>query len=705
MTTQIGITSKVKTTNKTKIKTKISNKKKLLSNIDDLIKEVNEDPTFFAETYDADTLIQIIDYAMHKYYNEQPIMDDAIYDFLIDIIKDIDPTHPILKKVGSTIMTKNKVKLPYYMGSMDKIKPSDTSVLNKWFKDYTGPYVYSEKLDGVSGLLVCSGKDSNGKLKLNLYTRGDGIDGTVITPLIKYIPSINPNVIKMVDGMAIRGELIMSKKNFSKYADKMANARNMVSGIVNSKSIDPKIITDVDFVAYEIINPWFSIQSNHWKSLTKAGFKVVNNGLIKLATESVLESFAQLSNALVERKLASEYEIDGIIISSDELPKQRTIDSNPEYAFAYKDTSQLDRANVKVINVEWSISKDGYIKPKLNIEPTKLGGVTISNVTAFNAKFVKDNILGPGAVIELIRSGDVIPHIVKVVKPATSGKAQFPSIDYVWTDTNVDIITVEETTGQRVKELTFFFKKLDIKDIDESTVKKMIDFGIDDIEKILNIDESDLEGIDGFKEKKINKIVTNIKNRIKTLSMIDLMIASNTFGHGLGERKLKKIMEIYPDIIKLYSDYDNEDIIEMIKEIDGFDVKTAEYFTNGLDIFIVLFNNLEPNIRKQLINSINKLKEDQINKSTKLSSSSSIADKFKDKTFVFSGFRNKDWEKIIESNGGKVSTSVSGKTYAVVSTQADIDDGSNSKISKAISLGLRVLSKEQFEQEFILSNI
>lgn len=687
------------TTSKAKL-TKATND---VSDINELINEINNDPILFITKYDTNILVKLIDHAIDKYYNEEPIMDDTTYDFLFDTVKNLDPKNPVLKKVGAKVLSKNKVKLPYYMGSMDKIKPTDKKVLEKWFNENNSPYVYSEKLDGVSALLVCSVDEKTNKSILSLSTRGDGIEGTDISPLIKYIPSINPDKIKMLNGMAVRGELIMNKKNFTKYSDKMANARNMVSGIVNSKSIDSIITADVDFVAYEIINPWFSQQSNHWISLQKAGFKVVSNGKIELDQNSVDESFAHLSNTLIDRKTNSEYEIDGIICSVENLPNQRTANSNPTYAFAFKDTSQMDKANVEVISVDWTISKDGYIKPKLSIKPTKLSGVTISNVTAFNAKFVKDNILGPGAIIELIRSGDVIPHIVKVIKSATSGKSQFPEINYIWTDSKVDIITTEQTNDQTIKELTFFFKKLDIKDIDESTVKKMIEAGINDIPKILTITEADLEGIDGFAQKKITKTVTNIKNRILTLTMLDLMVSSNTFGHGLGERKLKKIMESYPDIIKLYSDNENEEIIELITKIDGFDIKTAEYFTEGLELFIDLFNDLEPNMRKQLRISINKMIEQNNNIQEAIQASVEIGtNKIAGKTFVFSGFRNKDWEKIIESNGGKISSSVSKNTYAVVSTQADILEKSNAKIEKAQSLGIRVLNKEQFEIEFIM---
>jgi len=656
-------------------KTTTGKSKKLkVLNYDLLIQELINDPTMFILNNDANTILNIIKYTSDKYYNDQPIISDEIFDFLIDTIKEIDPENAILKKIGSKVISKNKVKLPYNMGSMDKLKQTDEKQLLKWITKYKKPYIYSDKLDGVSALLLYQDND------FKLYTRGDGEEGSDISYLIKYIPTFkNINKKKLVDGLAVRGELIMSINNFTKYQDKMANARNMVSGLVNSKTIDKEIIKDVEFIAYELINPWITNNEEQFKKLSKIGLKVVNYHILDDDLNVNL-----LSDILLERKNSSEYEIDGIIISVNHL-SDRVSSGNPEYAFAYKDSSLLSSAHVEVLNVQWNISKDGYIKPILNLVPTKLSGVTISNVTALHAKYVLENKLGPGAIIELIRSGDVIPKIQKVIKQAD--EAQMPPYNYVWTDTNVDIMTVDETTDQKIKELTFFFKKLDIANINESTVKKMIDIGLDNIPAIINITKSDLEQIQGFKEKMVDKIYQNITERLSTLSLLDIMIASNTFGHGIGERKLKKITEVYPNIIKLYTDNDTEDIINMIKEIEGFDTITAEHFTTGLDRFIDLYNKLNSNMRKQLMKSI-KIKK-------------VIGNKFADKSILFSGFRNKEWEKIITDNGGKISSAISSKTSLLVTTKEDLIENKNSKIIKANQLNIPIITKEQFENEYI----
>ena len=115
-------------------------------------------------------------------------------------------------------------------------------------------------------------------------------------------------------------------------------------------------------------------------------------------------------------------------------------------------------AESKVVDVLWSPSKDGYLKPRVQIEPIKLGGVTIEYATGFNGAFIKDNNIGVGTVVEIIRSGDVIPYIRKVVVPAE--EAKMPSVPYKWNDTHVDIMLEDALSDETVKEknITGFFR-------------------------------------------------------------------------------------------------------------------------------------------------------------------------------------------------------------------------------------------------------
>ena len=125
-----------------------------------------------------------------------------------------------------------------------------------------------------------------------------------------------------------------------------------------------------------------------------------------------------LSEYLKERRTKGNYVIDGVIVTDNGI-HDRNEDSNPEYAFAFKDILEDQKAESKIIEIEWKVSKNGYLNPTVIIEPVSIGGVEIKRVTAHNAKYVVDNKLGKGALIEIIRSGDVIPYIQKVLKPAS----------------------------------------------------------------------------------------------------------------------------------------------------------------------------------------------------------------------------------------------------------------------------------------------
>lgn len=595
-------------------------------------------------------------------------MSDNEFDLLIDTITLKDPKNKLLTKIGTQVMTKNKVKLPHYMGSMNKIKPDNSEALEKFKNKFKEPYYISDKLDGISGLLEINNK----KKTIKLYTRGDGEMGNDISPLIEHL---NIPQVKNIDYIVIRGELLMSKTKFKKYQDNMANARNMVAGIVNSRSIN-KNIKDVDFVTYEIIEPQMSIKEQY-ELLTNNNFKVVINSVYKNKDINV----DNLSNILKNRKLKSDYEIDGIIITSNY--SIRSSDGNPDYAFAFKETPEDQIALVKVIDVEWNESKDGYLKPRLLLEPTKLTGVTITHVTAFNGKYVFDNKIGPGTIIKLIRSGDVIPHIVEIIK--SSKEPKMPEVNWKWNESQVDIIIDEQSLEGQITELTFFIKKLDIKNINESIMKKLVENGIDSIIKIINIELEDLEDIPGFKEKMCEKIYDSIQDGIENMTLLSFMVASNKLGRGLGERKLKKIITEFPNILKIK----DNDLYDNIIKLEGYDEISTTLFIKNLPEFKKLFNELP----KKLQIKLQKVETKQVYTAFGIKKYN-----FKDMKIVFSGFRNKDWKQIIEDNEGTVTDSVSKNTSLLVAKEGE----QSAKVDKADELGIKILTPEEFAKKYKL---
>ena len=159
----------------------------------------------------------------------------------------------------------------------------------------------------------------------------------------------------------------------------------------------------------------------------------VNNVYYEIA-DDILNEF--LSDKLVEWREKYLYEMDGVIVINNKIYDR--VNHNPDHAFAFKMVLSDQIAEAKVIDVIWRPSKDGYIKPKVRIEPIRLGGVRIEYATGFNAAYIKNNKIGVGAMIKLIRSGDVIPYIMETIVPATHVK--MPDLSYKWNKTRVDIV-------------------------------------------------------------------------------------------------------------------------------------------------------------------------------------------------------------------------------------------------------------------------
>jgi NAD-dependent DNA ligase len=643
------------------------------------IKKYTSDPIAFIEKVSDEQLSKLILYASKKYYNESAVMTDDEFDFLVDELKKRDPKHPTLSKIGAPLpkVTEiKKVNLPYHMGSMDKYKLSDSKSFNTWLTKYTGPYTITDKLDGVSALYHW--KDD----KAHLYKRGDEQMGSDVSFLIPYIPSLAK--LKCTSEIAIRGELIISLDNYDKYTGDKTNPRSMVAGLTNKKTIDPQTVKLIDFVGYEQLYPRY-IHTEQLKNISDLDFITVHHSLLKNIT------FEKLIDILQDRKKTGKYEVDGIIITDNNLhPVNKT--KNPEYAFAFKELPDKNTAKCTVIEIEWNISKDGYIKPTVLIEPVKLSGVTIKRATGFNAKFIFDNKIGKDSIIQISRAGDVIPHIEKVIKAT---QADMPTFAYKWNESKVDIVvdTVKNKNKdvireQRISELTYFVTHANMKFLNEQTVAKLYDAGYDDIIKILEIKQKELLELDNFKETMADKIYDSIQKSIEEMNILIFANASNIFGHNFGEKRLKKIFEIYPKILVWIKNKSKEDIKNDIKKIEGFEEITASQFAEKIIEFEKLVNKLPKDIQKKV--SEYKLTTQVIQDS-----------KISGKVFVFSGFRNAEWEKYIENHGGKINSTVSSKTNYVVTTQEEITSASNSKVKKAIELSIELLNKENFEKKFI----
>lgn len=604
---------------------------------------------------------KIMESARIAYYNDDPIITDNEYDIFKEFIEKKYPKNTETTVIGADVKS-DKVKLPYFMGSMDKIKP-DTTAIDRWKKTYTGPYVLSSKLDGVSGLYSTEGTPG-------LYTRGNGKVGQNIS---KFIGKLNmPAPTTIPDDIVVRGEFIVRQDIFKVYygAD-FANARNFVSGVINSKSPAPQKLGHVDFVAYELIKPELA-PSQQFAFLEKHGFIVSKN-----ETHSDVSN-ELLSQVLVEWRDAYEYEMDGVICCDDHIYPRK--EGNPDYAFAFKMVLGDQIAEAKVLAVEWSPSKDGLLKPRIKIEPVVLSGARIEYATAFNADFVVKNKLGVGAKIKIIRSGDVIPHIMDVLEPAEH--VMMPTEEYEWHgDTHVDIVLKNKDDNQDVlaKNIVFFFKTLEVDGLGPGNVDRIVAAGHDSVPKILELSTTDFLGVEGFKEKLATKVHTNIHTAIANAKLVDIMTASNLFGHGMGKKKMVAILDDYPDV--LTSDSSNDEKIDKIMKIKSMAHKSATLFVTHIGEFLTFLDEI--GLTRKL---------DQ--KPTSKSPMDTTGPLYK-KSVVMTGFRDQELGKLIEKAGAKIGSSVSKNTFAVVVKEGV---GSTGKVDQAEKLGVVVMDMEVFKK-------
>jgi NAD-dependent DNA ligase len=622
-----------------------------------LVESFKKDGIKVLESLSEKQLSEMIDAANNAFHCEgKPIMLDNEYDILYEFTQKKYPKNNVLQNVGG-IVEKNKVKLPYEMASMDKIKP-DAGILPNWMKKYTGPYTLSCKLDGVSGLYSTEGDTPK------LYTRGDGKVGQDISHMIPHLR------LPKDKNIVIRGEFIIPKQIFKiKYEEKFANPRNLVAGIVNQKTVGEKV-DDIHFVAYEIIVPENLTPSQQMERLSQMGVEVVQNmTLPTISNES-------LSEVLQDWRKTYLYEIDGVIVINDKVHPRAS--GNPKHAFAFKMVLSDQVAEANVVDVIWTASKDGYLKPRVQILPIKLGGVTIQYATGFNAAFITENKIGVGAIIQLIRSGDVIPYIKSVITPAREPK--MPDVEYVWNDTHIDILLKDLSQDETVleKNIAGFFKGIEVDGLGPGNVSKLVKAGYNTIPKIIHMKRSDFLKVDGFQEATAAKLSDGIREKLEKASLAKIMAASNMFGRGFSDIKIELILKEYSNVLK-----EGERNVKKLAEIKGMATKTAESFVEHIPMFLEFIKQCG------LENKLN------IEPPTKIELDK--AHPLYGKTIVMTGFRDKNMESKLNEVGAKVGAAVNKNTFILVVKDKTETTG---KIEQANKLGISIMETDEFMNQY-----
>lgn len=612
------------------------------------IEELKANTLHYIKSLTQAELIKLIKYLDKKYYDGIPVISDEIYDIIMDYYND---------NYNSKIkhdQNKNVVITPYYIWSLDKIKPDTNAIIN-WIKKYEGPYIISDKIDGIAGLII---KKSN---EIKIYKArysGDNYAVKDISYLYKYIIKDNN---KLPTNIVLRGEFIIPNDYFNEnLRNKFKTPRSAVSSLLNrTDGIDKMIANGLHFVCYNILDPLMN-EKNQLEKLKEYNMNVVYYKVFDKISHKIL------SDILIKRREKSKYTIDGIVVS-DTQKIYRIKERNPDHSFAFKMVLTDQIAETIVLYVKWKTSKDNYIIPTIYFQPIIIGNNEIKRAAGHNGKYIKENNIGPGTKIQIIKSGDIIPYVQKII---SSTGAQMPKIKYKWDKNNVHIIRQDNNDDNRIKKIHHFFGTLGVKYIGENIIRTLYNAGYGTIISILKLDRD--KKFDGIGNTLKNKIISNINRSLLSTNIETLMASSGVFGRSFGIKKIKIILNKYPAFLTHKYNYSD------ICNIDGIGEIYAAKFMNNIDKFRTFYKKINKIIDISYL--LKKNKTEGI---------------FSGRIFVFTGFRDDKIKKFIINNGGIVDDNITKKTNYLI-----YSDKNSAKYKRAVQLKIIIISKENFISKY-----
>lgn len=649
-----------------------------------------------------DELVKIINEADYNYHTlDNPTITDQEYDKYLRELFDLESEHPELVRSdsptqhagGKIIEGFEKVehKIPM-MSLSDVFSESELIAFDERIKKegINPKYMCELKIDGLSvSLLYEKG------ILIRAATRGDGTIGEDITHNVKTIKAIPLKLKEDVD-IEVRGEIFMNKKtleeiNKERIASNQAplqNCRNAAAGSV--RQLDSKIAAKrkLDNFIYHLPNPLdygIHTHSEAIEYMKNLGFKTnPNNRLVDNINDVLL--FIEEKGS---KRSTLPYDIDGIVIKVNNIDDQQKLGFTakyPKWATAYK--FPAEEVLTKLTDIIFTVGRTGQITPNAVLEPVIVAGSTVKRATLHNEDNVIAKDLKIGDIVSIRKAGDVIPEVIEAKKERRTGlEKDFKMIDkcpmcgekITKKEGQVDYFCTNNDCPARKIESLIHFSSRDAMNIDglgERIVEDFFNFGfiskISDIYKLEN-HRKDLITLEGYGNKSVEKLLDAIDNS-KENSLEKLL-----FGLGIPHvgAKTSKILASNFKTLDNLINANSDDLVSINDIGDIIAESIKKYFNNS--------ENME---------EIERLKKIGIN-TIYLGQEVVYNDNFKDKTFVLTGSlrtltRDKAKE-IIESNGGKTSSSVSKKTSVVI-----VGEDPGSKYQKAKELGIDVWSEEEF---------
>lgn len=629
------------------------------------------------------TLVQLIKEYNDAYRRGEPLVSDEEYDLLVEELKTKDPQNKLLKKaIIEEIESSDRMeRLPIPMYSLEKFKKIDELIefmKNTWKITSTTEIIITPKYDGIS--LCCEEKTGAA------WTRGDGVEGQRSDGHKKLM------VEKIVDSEKMPfhytfGEAIFSKESFLRNKGDYKSARNCVAGLFNSPTPSP-LLRNVSYIRYGLDDETMD-KSDQFVYLEHHFKKVANWCLLAGANFlNPQEKVRELLDRMFE-KMSQEYKCDGLVIELNDAKVRKELgrlpNMNPRYSVAYKNPEWSERADTKVVDIEWKISKDKKAKPVIIVDPIDLCGATVCRATGHNAKYICDNNICKGAMVTIARSGDVIPKHLKTIKyNSESFKIMCDDMmvcpacgkQLKWDETFTELICTNEACyASKIAELVFFFSVLGTEEFREPTITKFYEAGYTTKRSILSLSKEEMIQIEGIGISLAEKLSSQFDGyKTKGVGFAKLLTANNVFNGVMAEKTCQMILDNMSDTA-LNCVKDLEPVpIEHLLCIKGVAEKTARVFNKGIEVF----RDLEPDsINIAYFRSLVKIipADQQMN-------------------VCFTGFRDKELEQRLINLGHKVASGVSGNTTHLVVKDLS---GTSSKMQKAQELKIPIFTKDGFE--------
>lgn len=638
-----------------------------------------------------ETLLNEIKRCNDLYRAGTPVVSDKEYDAMVERLRRIDPDNGWFKHIEpSPVSSSRKVKLPVPMKSLNKVKTIDE--LSVWIKSINlkdGDYlVITPKFDGLSLLH----NESNGMAYSRGGSENEGQNCTAHGEMAGITSSARKSAYTY-------GEFVFNTRSWNANfkgrispdtGDKYKSPRNTAAGLLN-RDVPSKLLKHIDFfrygideeslsrfVSYEDVITYLCMEFNQMPLYAKIKAKYVDE-------ESLLKLYEQWSQ---------QYYIDGLVIYANDLDIWRKVgrqstSGNPNYAIAYKNPNFTTTFTTNVLGVNWGISKSGAFKPVVSIDTVNTGDCEMENPTGYNAKYIFDNNIGEGAVINVTRSGGVIPKILDVLSPATpdtmdsmeSQLARCPHCGHPtqWNESGIELCcTNPNCQGVRLAKIVFFYTTLKAENMGADTIAKMFNAGFTTLRSMLDITFEELINIGGFGESIANNVLAQ-NNRIKQGVELPLLMHASDCFSGIGQVKAKQII-------------DKMGNAELQAFVSGFcdpgaeeNIKNAEWFNKEGKTMQSFFLGIRPFYQFVAENALQILLPDSAPKPT--------SGKYSDVRVCFTGIRDSDLEEEIIAGGGTVCSGVSKKTTHLI--VADKSSQSNKTI-KARQFGIPIMTIDEF---------